>query len=551
MYPPKPDFVTIEEPAREGQGWRHYETLWEHKSSGDDKESDDLICRLIVRLVQAVRDCPFRRFAVGVVVQQTKFRPIIVDATGGCRFLQTDIVQETAKFLRFVASLLFLSRPYIGYDNDSIPKEESHIPLSFEDCQLLADQQPFAYPTRDHIVGRGTHVYRARPRDTPLSEPLLMVKDCWQEVDREKEEDILQGLKGVEGVPPLLYRAAPDRFDTTIKIRRSFDTYVQYHFTQQGYAKRRGGSKHGTSSTHNTSEGKEDKAKGKRKTQEGKESHVTRKRSRQHDDQPNFLITARWHCRIVTPYCGAHLDATHHSDGVPMTDVERLRAMRDVLNTIKDAFLCDQPTIQRDISLRNITVWRLGRPHPYMDIKNKQIGFIPDWDMGKTVGPDWKPLKPSSGPDRTGTWYYIATSICQPKYDGHHLPWYDAESVFWVWLILVMKRVGDWEENIQGLDDAANLALMCAARNQFVSQDFWDDFSTRLSIHPSLRKLLSDLRLELFFDQGQGPTFKYQASRWSHTKENVRGRLEYLAGLFNKCASELEEEHEQSASQEG
>jgi len=38
-----------------------------------------------------------------------------------------------------VASLLFLSRPYVGYDNYSIPKEESHIPLSFEDCQLLAD----------------------------------------------------------------------------------------------------------------------------------------------------------------------------------------------------------------------------------------------------------------------------------------------------------------------------------------------------------------------------------------------------------------------------
>jgi hypothetical protein len=46
-----------------------------------------------------------------------------------------------------------------------------------------------------------------------------MVKDCWQEIVREEEEDIFQGLKGVAGVPPLLYRAPPDRFDTTIKIQ--------------------------------------------------------------------------------------------------------------------------------------------------------------------------------------------------------------------------------------------------------------------------------------------------------------------------------------------
>jgi hypothetical protein len=96
--------------------------------------------------------------------------------------------------------------------------------------------------------------------------------------------------------------------------------------------------------------------------------------------------------------------------------------MRDVLNIIKDAFLCDQPTIHRDISLRNITVWRLGRPHPYLAANNKQIGFVPDWDMAKPIGPDWKPLKPTSSLHRTGTWYYIAANICQSNYDGHHLP---------------------------------------------------------------------------------------------------------------------------------
>jgi hypothetical protein len=236
LYSAKPGFVTIEEPAGEEQGWRHYETLWEQKKSGGDKESDDIICRFISRIVQAVRDCPFRRFAVGVLVQQTKFRPIIVDVTGCCRFPQTDIVQETAKFIRFVASLLFLSRPCLGYDVDSIPKGESQIPLSFEGCQLLADFKPLAYPTKDHILGRGTHVYLARPQDTPSSEPLLVVKDCWQQIDREKEEDILQGLKGVAGVPPLLYKVAPDRFDTTIKIRRGListcDTILPNKATQ-------------------------------------------------------------------------------------------------------------------------------------------------------------------------------------------------------------------------------------------------------------------------------------------------------------------------------
>jgi hypothetical protein len=104
-----------------------------------------------------------------------------------------------------------------------------------------------------------------------------VVKDCWPEIIRDKEEDILQDLKGVSSVPPMLHQAGSDRFDTPPKIRRGFEKYVQYHFAQQGYATAPGGSKPGASSTHNMSQRKDDK---KRKRQEGEESHVTRKRSR-------------------------------------------------------------------------------------------------------------------------------------------------------------------------------------------------------------------------------------------------------------------------------
>ena len=84
------------------------------------------------------------------------------------------------------------------------------------------------------------------------------------------------------------------------------------------------------------------------------------------------------------------------------------------------------------------------------------------------------------------------------------------------------------------IEAAKDLPSMSAI---FVSKDFWDEFMERSNLHPSLKRLLSDIRLELFSDQGQGPTFKYSASKWGHTQENVRDRLEYLANLFERCAA--------------
>src|ERR1700722_10587917 len=217
-YPPKPDFVSMEESRLNSQGWRHYETLWEHKTSGGDEGSDDLICKLIVRAVQALRDCPFRRFVIVVVVQRTKYRLILVDSSGGCRFPQADIIADTAKFIRFVATLLLVSRHRLGYDNAvDIPVEGAHFVLRFGEYQLLVKENPISYPTRDHLVGRGTNIYLAKydkvpgsgapgsgvpesgvpESGVPESGWSLVVKDCWQYQSREKEEDRLEELKDV------------------------------------------------------------------------------------------------------------------------------------------------------------------------------------------------------------------------------------------------------------------------------------------------------------------------------------------------------------------
>jgi hypothetical protein len=82
---------------------------------------------------------------------------------------------------------------------------------------------------------------------------------------------------------------------------------------------------------------------------------------------------------------------------------------------------------------------------------------------------------------------------------------------------------------------------MSDIRNGVLLKDRWAQFNRNGDIHPSLKKFLSHLRLELFFDEEQeGPTFIYEAKRWRYTKENVGNRLEYLAGLFEECAAELE-----------
>lgn len=225
------------------------------------------------------------------------------------------------------------------------------------------------------------------------SEAFLVVKECWQPVYREKEEDILQGLEGVPGVPQLLYNAGSDPWDTTMKIRRDFSDFVQYRFTQQGYSEARRSSKFGTSSSNRSptfgtsgsnslgsSSNFGNAEDGKRKSNEDS-SGPLRKRSRR--DCSPYRFVPRRHCQFVIPYCGVRLDATHHSDGVVLTDVERLRATRDILNTIKDAFLHHKSTLHRDISMGNIAVWRPNRQHPHM-VNNGRYGFLLDWDLSKT-----------------------------------------------------------------------------------------------------------------------------------------------------------------------
>jgi len=121
--------MTSESGTKE-RGWSCYETLWEHKTSGEDKESDDDLCRLMVRAVQALRDCKLRDFIITVLVQGHKFRPIIVDQ-------QANIVQDTAIFIQFVATLLFVNRQNPGYYSNDIPENADVIPLLVGDCQLL------------------------------------------------------------------------------------------------------------------------------------------------------------------------------------------------------------------------------------------------------------------------------------------------------------------------------------------------------------------------------------------------------------------------------
>lgn len=128
----------------------------------------------------------------------------------------------------------------------------------------------------------------------------------------------------------------------------------------------------------------------------------------------------------------------------------------------------------------------------------------------------------------------MATCICAEDYDGVHLPWYDAESVFWIMLI---KREGYQKETMENLEAASDLISMS---QYFVSEEFWLKFMERSKFHSSLKTLLSEIRLELFFDQGRGPLFKYSTAKWSRVKENVRDRLECLAGHFDKCAAELD-----------
>ncbi|KFY82685.1 hypothetical protein V500_10383 [Pseudogymnoascus sp. VKM F-4518 (FW-2643)] len=65
----------------------------------------------------------------------------------------------------------------------------------------------------------------------------------------------------------------------------------------------------------------------------GGEGSNKRNRSEKVDAQKKDVadVTRRRLSRLVTPYCGDHLDAEKHNDGTPMTDANGLRAMGDSL----------------------------------------------------------------------------------------------------------------------------------------------------------------------------------------------------------------------------
>lgn len=51
------------------------------------------------------------------------------------------VVQQIDILHEFVASILFPSRPYLGYSDSNTPEEKSPIPLSFGGSQLLVHEK--------------------------------------------------------------------------------------------------------------------------------------------------------------------------------------------------------------------------------------------------------------------------------------------------------------------------------------------------------------------------------------------------------------------------
>ncbi|KAG6309324.1 hypothetical protein E4U44_007116 [Claviceps purpurea] len=150
-----------------------------------------------------------RRFVLGFTLCESLMRVWLFDRLGGIASEQININTEPLQFIKVILGFLWMSEEDLGFDSsikrpdltvEGAEGKKRYIDIERLDGSkkcIVLDQGILRSPC---IVGRATTCWKAHVKDDP--EMILVVKDSWQEVNRDEEGDmlLLATRKGVVNV---------------------------------------------------------------------------------------------------------------------------------------------------------------------------------------------------------------------------------------------------------------------------------------------------------------------------------------------------------------
>jgi hypothetical protein len=289
------------------------------------------------------------------------------------------------------------------------------------DRQLYIDDQE-AGPPRDHLVSRGTMVFKAKlvdPRGEEMTGWDWCYKSSWAQKVRTHEGVYLTHLQGLPNVVDLLVYgvAKVENDDDTIVLGRRCSsgesmTLLETFFDRT--SKQRGNFTQHTGTEASGQEGLTNMLSDPRRPEGGSQQDCENK---EHRD-------------VVTVWVNSSFNETASSlDSLPKIS----SIWQQAFSAAKS--IRDRGILHRDMSFRNV---RIDDQH---QVK------ICDFDMAMFLGGESTGAK-----DRTGTIAFMATSLLSSK-PRTHRPVHDCESIFWLCALDLLCRVdiGDTRDEIANI----------------------------------------------------------------------------------------------------
>ena len=423
----RPDLATVAPHVdKENLRYCDMKTTWELKRSSSKGTMPSETQLSLLRSNQVLRDDPFRRFIYSIYAAGRTLRLFQLNRGEVLRYESVlDIEDNTLLFLLFVNWLMLANDDAHGLAERPTSIGNMNINFTPSGCNI---RSPLVQVAPDLVTTRGTTVWpveikrresktkkkkaekksKAEKNTEGPSHDLALLKLAWPYEARTNEADILRELSDVEELPRIF--SANDgplttEFDVLPEAKHSRQRLQLGPNLQQA-----------TRSSSMANMTKEELIFRLPDVDEIPDEPT---------DEPLHARRQRW---CLEEYCGVSVDPVPdrdiehvHPSPRHVTELERIRALRCVVNAIQKMFCRKQPFLHRDISPSNIMV---TSPDLLNGKDAPPPGRLIDLDLACVYG------DPQSGaPWRTGTFLFMAIDMLRGNHPRHH-PWHDIESVF-------------------------------------------------------------------------------------------------------------------------
>ncbi|KAF5327225.1 hypothetical protein D9619_005082 [Psilocybe cf. subviscida] len=468
----KPDLVLSSEPEGKGICWENIHSTLQLKYKDTSRLRNGNSEQLSSDAFMAFSSQNTMRFFLGTSICGYTVRVYVFNRSGRVSSVPFSIHDDPESLVRLLIGLMMCPTNLLGLDASfSWNGKYFLVKIKGVDYRLL--ECVFRSKT---IRGRGTTCWRAVRDDNPNG-PEYAIKDTWTDTSRTTEEELMEILEGVEGIPILVAAEKLNHEDG-----RDVTSYFHQNVEQ------------------------------KRTTSKGKTKGEHKKQKRTIEVRQHWLL-------VMTPF----------AQPLPSfsSKKELLSALVDALKAHEGMLM--RHVLHRDISLDNIMIYSPATKPKKTNCDSDTAGEPEDapssaMKKGLLIDVDYSVVLPKEGSQdrktaighRTGTLPFMAIEILEGETSSHGSH-HDLESVFYVFIWICIfyrgpprfRPLDTKTANWTGIEDIKMETVALAKKGIFKAAD---DFDSYLKVNTAtyfsnLIPCLQELRA-IFFNKASPATHK-------------------------------------------